>query len=44
MNWQEMIEGMYQEMRTLLTQEEMERVVDELTIRIYKDKKREDML
>ena len=44
MNWRDMIENMYREMRMLLSQKEMEQLVDDLTVLVYKDKKREDML
>ena len=42
MNWRDMIENMYREMRMLLSQEEMEQLTDDLTVLVYKDRKRED--
>ena len=44
MNWRDMIENMYREMKQLLSQREMEQLVDDLTVMIYKDKKKDEGL
>ncbi len=42
MDWPSMIEGLYLEMKQLLSQEEMEKLVDDLTAIVYAKGKRTD--